>query len=110
MAFGWTTRAEAMLAGVFVAWSCSTREGAEHSAQRLDSAGNRLWPESGGAIENSFAYGSVTTGADAVFFSSGFSQGGGSYIQKIDTDGNVLWGRYGVRLDDWEESGSGAGE
>lgn len=89
--------------GLFVAWRYPTDRTYEHRAQHVDSGESVLW--AGGGIEiGTFEDGFVFTSDDAVFFSSGLNLGGGSHIQKLDMSGNVLWGPFGIRLDDWRQS------
>lgn len=93
-------------AGGFIAvWEGSEGQAARSFAQRLDATGSRLWPGDGVAIGPVSGW-SITSGNDAVIFSSADRWSGQSRIQKLDMDGKVLWGEDGIRLDDWRASGA----
>lgn len=87
--------------GVFVRWS-APREQASH-LQHLDSTGNTLWGSEsvGGTI---FLGWSMVATEDMLFSSAGVSGGVGSRLQKVAMDGNLPWGPFGIRLDDWRQS------
>ncbi|MDO8655003.1 MAG: hypothetical protein Q7R48_01080, partial [bacterium] len=92
-------------AGTVVVW-CE-QFGLPH-AQRLDGAGNLLWQAGGVA---------VTTDKNVNFFNIVAADGGNgttlvawgkgkdfyniqqSYVQRLDAQGNRLWGKNGIRLD-----------
>ncbi len=75
-------------------------------AQRLSSTGEPLWPEAIGVYENpslkSQAYSSVVSdSAGGVIISSKVGKDrwpGLVYAQRIDAEGNCLWGDKGIRL------------
>ncbi|MBC8276318.1 MAG: hypothetical protein H8E40_15300 [Chloroflexi bacterium] len=82
-------------------------KGGEIYAQRLSPTGERLWPEAIRVYENpslkSQAYSSVVSdGMGGVIISSKVGKGRRPdlvYAQRIDSDGNRLWGEEGIRLE-----------
>ncbi|MBN1630470.1 MAG: hypothetical protein JW990_11945 [Thermoleophilia bacterium] len=86
--------------GIIAAWDNLEGQVTKRYAQRLDLAGKRLWPNNGVAIGLA-SYRPVASSGDAVFFSTADTWSGESWIQKLDMDGNVVWGENGIRLDDW---------
>lgn len=98
--------------GVIVVWDTPRSHPIAQYAQRLDSVGSRVWRASAGVLigtTSGMQRWSITPSDDAVFFSIGDegSTKSESRIQKLDLDGNVLWGVNGIRLDDWRESEAG---
>jgi hypothetical protein len=92
--------------GALVAWG----DPEEHVtyAQRIDSAGNKLWPGKG--AETGMGSGLISPSDEAVFFSTGDQWSGESRVQKVSLDGKVLWGENGIRLDGWRKSDPGVPE
>jgi hypothetical protein len=81
-------------------------KGGKIYAQKLSSAGERLWPEAVRVYENpslkSQAYSSVVSdGMGGIIITSKVGKGGWPdlvYAQRIDPSGNRLWGEEGIRL------------
>jgi hypothetical protein len=101
--------------GAVVSWQVTTADGAVWYAQRIDPAGNLLWPSGGITISTASegGWGSVTASDGAAFFSGAtLGENGESIIRacRVDLDGRLLWDLGDVRLDDWRKSGSGVGK
>ena len=99
--------------GAIVVWQVSPTsattgwfKGGKIYAQKLSSAGERLWPEAVRVYENpslkSQAYSSVVgDSAGGIIISSIVGRGDWPdlvYAQRIDPSGNRLWGDKGIRL------------
>jgi hypothetical protein len=88
--------------GVMVAWIDGDRG---LYAQRLDSVGEKLWGDEGVLITQGACELSVWVVGDSYDgFVAGWTSGfntyhpDDSYIQKIDANGNLLWGEDGIEL------------
>jgi hypothetical protein len=88
--------------GVVVAWI----DGDRHLyAQRLDGVGEKLWGDEGVLVAEGVCEMSVWLSGDSyngfvVGWTSGFTtyNPDDSYIQKLDAEGNLLWGGDGIKL------------
>lgn len=98
--------------GTVVSWEADTADGLIWRAQRIDTQGNLLWGIDGVTISTVVEGGwrwqwSATTSDGAAILSGVATENAyrESRIQKVDTEGNVLWGKDGIRLDDWNNGG-----
>jgi hypothetical protein len=94
--------------GLLLAWNAFVGDSSDVCVQRLDSLGNRQWPDSGVMVTN--RAGAVWTGDVAVT-----SDGAGGavvvwsegpygyyqvYVQRVDSSGHASWSQNGIQLSD----------
>lgn len=101
--------------GVIVVWryfeeGAMVDQGGVLHAQKLDDGGVALWETNGVLVSDdswnycappvisSDGYGGVIV---AWLAGAGVHHSSSSYVQRIDADGELLWGDSGIRLDDW---------
>ncbi|MEX2189251.1 MAG: T9SS type A sorting domain-containing protein [Bacteroidota bacterium] len=94
--------------GLLIAWNSFVGDSSDVHVQRLDSLGNRVWPDSGVRISNRPAFVSANDvaviedgrGGGFVAWSEGESTYEKVYTQRIDSVGKVLWSANGIEISD----------
>jgi hypothetical protein len=91
--------------GVIVAWTMQDADSRHVFVQRLDATGNKLWPEAGvftcEASGLGFPVWAINDGMDGAIISAevGVSSNDRDVkAQRIDPDGNLLWGENGILI------------
>jgi hypothetical protein len=69
------------------------------NAQKLDSNGQRLWPENGISItKGGFAGNSVVSDGQGGLIVAWGVNSSGTYVQRVNAEGRSLWGEKGIKL------------
>ncbi|MDD5039486.1 MAG: hypothetical protein PHN78_09270, partial [Dehalococcoidales bacterium] len=96
--------------GAVIVWNFQEGDKKYIQAQRIDSKGNKLWGDKGIVLSTLPPYWAGFgvpsriapdgTGGFIVTWASGknIKDKTSSYIQRIDPDGNLLWGEHGIKL------------
>jgi len=93
--------------GAIIAWGYKEAETNEEGllTQRIDAAGRTIWPDNGtlaSTARNRITHAISDDGCGGVIVSWGAQQpllkSKQSYVQRIDAEGNCLWGDEGIRL------------
>ncbi len=93
--------------GAIIAWGYKEAETNEEGllVQRIDAAGRTVWPDNGtlaSTARNRIAHAISDDGCGGVIVSWGAQQpllkSKQSYVQRIDAEGNCLWGEKGILL------------
>jgi len=105
--FAYRTAVSDSSGGTIIAWGYKEAETNEEGllAQRIDAAGRTVWPDNGtlaSTARNRIAHAISDDGCGGVIVSWGAQQpllkSKQSYVQRIDAEGNRLWGDKGILL------------